>query len=144
MLTDFRANVILADPPLSSINTVATPASPADRQLLQADMDMEAILVQRLMATQTMVQPGGDIRTHHPTRSMSRTRSSVCPVLESSVADSTCYRGHYSDAVLSSLESQNDAEVEGISAKVKMLKDVRYPRACTPGDSNCCFETPSR
>lgn len=36
----------------------------------------------------------------------------------------SCYRGHYSDAVLSSLESQNDAEVEGITAKVKMLKDV--------------------
>ena len=34
-------------------------------------------------------------------------------------------RGHYSDAVLSHLESQNDEEVEGISAKVKMLKDVR-------------------
>ncbi|KAJ5427746.1 hypothetical protein N7491_008188, partial [Penicillium cf. griseofulvum] len=34
-------------------------------------------------------------------------------------------KGHYSDSVLSSLESQNDAEVEGISAKVKMLKDVR-------------------
>ena len=35
-----------------------------------------------------------------------------------------CCRGHYSDAVLSSLESQNDAEVEGITAKVRMLKDV--------------------
>ncbi|KAJ5984367.1 hypothetical protein N7481_006466 [Penicillium waksmanii] len=33
-------------------------------------------------------------------------------------------KGHYSDAVLSSLESQNDAEVEGISSKVKMLKDL--------------------
>jgi blocked early in transport 1 len=33
-------------------------------------------------------------------------------------------RGHYSDAVLSSLESQNDSEIEGISARVKMLKDV--------------------
>ncbi|KAG0157942.1 Protein transport protein [Penicillium digitatum] len=33
-------------------------------------------------------------------------------------------KGHYSDAVLSSLESQNDIEVEGISAKVKMLKDI--------------------
>ncbi|CAG7935139.1 unnamed protein product [Penicillium nalgiovense] len=33
-------------------------------------------------------------------------------------------KGHYSDAVLSSLESQNDAEVEGISAKVKMLKNI--------------------
>lgn len=42
------------------------------------------------------------------------------------------YRGHYSDAVLSSLESQNDAEVEGISAKVKMLKDVRDPRLIPP------------
>ncbi|KAL2863578.1 SNARE domain- containing protein [Aspergillus lucknowensis] len=34
------------------------------------------------------------------------------------------YRGHYSDAVLSHLESQNDEEVEGITAKVKMLKDI--------------------
>ncbi|KAI9924523.1 hypothetical protein ASPWEDRAFT_155819 [Aspergillus wentii DTO 134E9] len=33
-------------------------------------------------------------------------------------------KGHYSDAVLSHLESQNDSEVEGISAKVKMLKDI--------------------
>ncbi|EAS37143.2 V-SNARE [Coccidioides immitis RS] len=33
-------------------------------------------------------------------------------------------KGQYSDAVLSSLESQNDAEVEGITAKVKMLKDI--------------------
>ncbi|KAJ5105175.1 hypothetical protein NUU61_002522 [Penicillium alfredii] len=33
-------------------------------------------------------------------------------------------KGHYSDAVLSSLESQNDNEVEGITAKVKMLKDI--------------------
>lgn len=36
-------------------------------------------------------------------------------------------RGQYSDAVLSELEGQNDAQVEGISAKVKMLKDVRHP-----------------
>lgn len=34
------------------------------------------------------------------------------------------YRGHYSDAVLSHLESQNEEEVEGITAKVRMLKDV--------------------
>ncbi|KAL9066260.1 MAG: hypothetical protein Q9157_007210 [Trypethelium eluteriae] len=33
-------------------------------------------------------------------------------------------RGQYSDAVLNELESQNDAQVEGISAKVRMLKDV--------------------
>lgn len=37
------------------------------------------------------------------------------------------YRGQYSDAVLSELENQNDAHVEGISAKVKMLKDVCEP-----------------
>ena len=35
------------------------------------------------------------------------------------------HRGQYSDAVLSELENQNDQEIEGISAKVKMLKDVR-------------------
>lgn len=39
-------------------------------------------------------------------------------------------RGQYSDAVLSELENQNDQQVEGISAKVKMLKDVRVP--CLP------------
>lgn len=33
-------------------------------------------------------------------------------------------RGQYSDAVLSELESQNDGHLEGMSAKVKMLKDV--------------------
>ncbi|KAK2733206.1 protein transport protein bet1 [Myotisia sp. PD_48] len=33
-------------------------------------------------------------------------------------------KGQYSDAVLSSLESQNDTEVEGMTAKVKMLKDI--------------------
>ncbi|KAK2793613.1 protein transport protein bet1 [Onygenales sp. PD_10] len=34
------------------------------------------------------------------------------------------YRGQYSDAVLSSLESQNETEIEGMHAKVKMLKDI--------------------
>ena len=34
-------------------------------------------------------------------------------------------RGQYSDAVLSELESQNDEQLEGMSAKVRMLKDVR-------------------
>ncbi|KLJ09681.1 blocked early in transport 1 [Blastomyces silverae] len=33
-------------------------------------------------------------------------------------------RGQYSDAVLDSLESQNETELEGMSAKVKMLKDI--------------------
>ena len=35
-------------------------------------------------------------------------------------------RGQYSDAVLSELESQNDQQVEGMSAKVRMLKDVSF------------------
>lgn len=38
-------------------------------------------------------------------------------------------KGQYSDAVLSELESQNDDQVEGMSARVKMLKDV-----CTHSD----------
>lgn len=38
------------------------------------------------------------------------------------------YRGQYSDAVLSELENQNEQHLEGISAKVKMLKDVRFFR----------------
>ncbi|KAL4973213.1 hypothetical protein BDW66DRAFT_108555 [Aspergillus desertorum] len=33
-------------------------------------------------------------------------------------------KGHYSDAVLSHLESQNEEEIEGITAKVRMLKDL--------------------
>ncbi|KAL9094160.1 MAG: hypothetical protein Q9165_003575 [Trypethelium subeluteriae] len=42
-------------------------------------------------------------------------------------------RGQYSDAVLNELESQNDAQVEGISAKVRMLKDVSvfFPCLCS-------------
>lgn len=39
-------------------------------------------------------------------------------------------RGQYSASVLEELESQNDAQVEGLSAKVKMLKDV------------CCVRSP--
>lgn len=40
-------------------------------------------------------------------------------------------RGQYSASVLEELESQNDAQVEGLSAKVKMLKDVCYaPSPC--------------
>jgi hypothetical protein len=35
-------------------------------------------------------------------------------------------RGQYSDAVLNELESQNDTQLEGMSAKVKMLKDVSF------------------
>ncbi|KAL7267069.1 protein transport protein bet1 [Rhizina undulata] len=33
-------------------------------------------------------------------------------------------RGQYSASVMEELESQNDAQVEGLSAKVKMLKDI--------------------
>lgn len=33
-------------------------------------------------------------------------------------------RGQYSDAVLSELESQNEEQLDGMSAKVKMLKDI--------------------
>ncbi|ROW17171.1 hypothetical protein VPNG_01124 [Cytospora leucostoma] len=36
-------------------------------------------------------------------------------------------RGQYSDAVLNELESQNDAHIEGIMGKVRVLKDVRCP-----------------
>lgn len=33
-------------------------------------------------------------------------------------------RGQYSASVMEELESQNDAQVEGLSAKVKMLKEI--------------------
>lgn len=35
-------------------------------------------------------------------------------------------KGQYSDAVLNELESQNDAQVEGIMGKVRILKDVSF------------------
>ena len=35
-------------------------------------------------------------------------------------------RGQYSASVMEELESQNDAQVEGLSAKVKMLKEVCF------------------
>ncbi|KXG52645.1 uncharacterized protein PGRI_079010 [Penicillium griseofulvum] len=74
---------------------VATPAKLADPlPNNQVGMGMEATPVQRLMVTRVTVQLERVIRVHHPTK------------------------------ILSSLESQNDAEVEGISAKVKMLKDI--------------------
>lgn len=41
-------------------------------------------------------------------------------------------RGQYSASVLEELESQNDTQVEGLSAKVKMLKDVSC--ICSPCD----------
>ena len=34
-------------------------------------------------------------------------------------------RGQYADSVMDSLESQNDEAIEGLSAKVKMIKDVQ-------------------
>lgn len=34
-------------------------------------------------------------------------------------------KGQYSAAVMEELESQNEAKVDGLSAKVRMLKDVR-------------------
>lgn len=37
------------------------------------------------------------------------------------------HRGQYSDAVLNELESQNDAQIEGIMGKVRILKDVCPP-----------------
>ncbi|KAK9479706.1 hypothetical protein V1514DRAFT_327909 [Lipomyces japonicus] len=33
-------------------------------------------------------------------------------------------RGQYSDSVMSGLESQNDNELEGLTARVKLLKDI--------------------
>ena len=42
------------------------------------------------------------------------------------------YRGQYSDAVLSELENQNDTQIQGLSGKVRMLKDVHIPLPSFP------------
>lgn len=46
-------------------------------------------------------------------------------------------KGQYSDAVLSELESQNDEQMEGMSAKVKMLKSVGT--GPNTGFCSCCL-----
>lgn len=53
------------------------------------------------------------------------------------------FRGQYSDAVLSELENQNDQHLEGISAKVKMLKDVRLHSPLLPPLSRPLFQSPA-
>lgn len=45
-------------------------------------------------------------------------------------------KGQYSDAMLAQLESQNDAQIEGLSAKVKMLKDITVKIGDEVRDSN--------
>ena len=52
------------------------------------------------------------------------------------------HRGQYSDAVLSELENQNDQQIEGISAKVKMLKDVRHPVSSLPSGPSSTNKPP--
>lgn len=50
-------------------------------------------------------------------------------------------KGQYSDAVLSQLESQNDDHIEGLTAKVKILKDVASKIGDEVRDSNKLIET---
>ncbi|CAF9933516.1 MAG: protein transport protein bet1 [Heterodermia speciosa] len=50
-------------------------------------------------------------------------------------------RGQYSDAVLSELENQNEAQLEGMSAKVKMLKDITSAIGVEIRDSSKLAET---
>lgn len=102
---------------------MATRGQPADHPHQQGDTDTEATAQPAVHMAMAVL---GDLHTEarRPIKSTSlgNTRSGKMVSLNRS---NGCCRGHYSDAVLSSLESQNDAEVEGISAKVKMLKDVR-------------------
>ncbi|KAI5813059.1 v-SNARE [Pyronema omphalodes] len=50
-------------------------------------------------------------------------------------------KGQYSAAVMEELESQNDAAVEGLSAKVKMLKDITVAIGEEVRQSNSLIET---
>ena len=51
-------------------------------------------------------------------------------------------RGQYNDAVLDELESQNDSQVEGMSAKVRMLKDVRCSLLAPRKPARWCMFSP--
>ncbi|MCJ1447883.1 MAG: protein transport protein bet1 [Stictis urceolatum] len=50
-------------------------------------------------------------------------------------------KGQYSDAVLSELESQNDEQVQGMSARVKMLKNITVAIGDEIRDSSKLAET---
>ncbi|OQE87977.1 hypothetical protein PENNAL_c0018G07901 [Penicillium nalgiovense] len=113
-LHDFRVNVIPAPLRRSSINTVATLAKLADRlPNNQVDTGTEVTPIQHLMVMRVAVQLERDIKVHRPTKS----------ALSGSLSFEV-FRRSSEEGFLSSLESQNDAEVEGISAKVKMLKNI--------------------
>lgn len=45
---------------------------------------------------------------------------------ESPNASGSNTKPHYTEQMLSDLESQNDEHIEGLTAKVRMLKDVSY------------------
>lgn len=122
---DFHANAIRALHLHFSTHTVATLARPADHQLRLVDMDTEAIPAQQAAIPTAAAQMR---RLGAPLRIRSMSKYSSPNTHQPTNLTSTC-RGHYSDAVLSSLESQNDSEVEGITAKVKMLKDVSHSPA---------------
>lgn len=71
--------------------------------------------------TQERTQLFTNVGPYNPSQvinSSSTSRSST-PYNRTATPDS-----HYSDAVLQQLESQNEEHIEGLSAKVKMLKDV--------------------
>lgn len=120
------ADNVMADSPIP--NAIPAPHRPSltrtvaiHTRLVDLPAESEGIVTEDILGQQTVTQMA--VPREEDTGLRPQTRSTmpchIIPGLHTHV-----YRGHYSDAVLSSLESQNDAEVEGISAKVKMLKNV--------------------
>lgn len=126
IMADFPIpNVILAPHRPSLTRTVAIHA-----RLVDLPAESERIVMEDMLGQQTVTRTA--VLREEGTGLRPRTKSTTtCHILPG--PRTHVYRGHYSDAVLSSLESQNDAEVEGISAKVKMLKNV----SPCPGVANC-------
>ncbi|CAG8008481.1 unnamed protein product [Penicillium salamii] len=88
------------------------------------DSHVSAIPVPLPLSSINMAATPAKRADHQPNRAMDMEDTQVLQMDIQTALEPNSTRGHYSDAVLSSLESQNDAEVEGISAKVKMLKDI--------------------
>ncbi|CAG8939185.1 unnamed protein product [Penicillium salamii] len=87
------------------------------------DSHVSAIPVPLPLSSINMAATPAKQADHQPNRAMDMEDTQVLQ-MDIQTALVTRMPHQTKNAVLSSLESQNDAEVEGISAKVKMLKDI--------------------
>ncbi|EED15043.1 SNARE complex subunit (Bet1), putative [Talaromyces stipitatus ATCC 10500] len=103
----------------TSTNETPAPHPPSSIPTAATDDPLDLLLVDHLPQTPRRLP----IQAHIP---MEEAEDCILVVVKVNMVTGLRrrIRGHYSDAVLSELESQNDHEVEGITAKVKALKEL--------------------